>query len=140
MTTISTTQARPKVLHVLLWIVQIIVAGMFIMGGFMKTFTPMDDLSVTMPWAKDTGLLLTRFIGVSELLGGLGLILPAALRIAPRLTVWAAYGLALIMVLALLFHIDRGEISALPTNIVLGLLSFFVAWGRTMKAPIHPRG
>ena len=138
MTTISTTHARPKVLHILLWIAQVIVAGMFMMGGFMKTFMPITELSAIMPWAKDIPLL-TRFIGISELLGALGLILPAALRIAPRLTVWAAYGLTLIMVLALLFHINRGELSALPTNIVLGLVSSFIAWGRSTKAIIHQR-
>ena len=138
MTTISTSDARPKVLHITLWIAQVILAGMFIMGGFMKTFTPIAELSVTMPWAKDIPAL-TRFIGISELLGGLGLVLPAALRIAPRLTVLAAYGLALIMVLALLFHISRGEASGISTNIVLGLLSVFIAWGRSTRAPIYPR-
>jgi uncharacterized membrane protein YphA (DoxX/SURF4 family) len=138
MTTISTSDARSKVLHITLWIAQALLAGMFTMGGFMKTFTPIAELSVTMPWAKDIPGL-TRFIGISELLGGLGLILPAALRIAPRLTVLSACGLALIMVLALLFHISRGETSGITTNIVLGLLSVFIAWGRSTRAPIYPR-
>jgi len=135
---ITTQVARPKVLHIILWIVQVIMAGMFMMGGFMKTFMPIADLSVIMPWAKDMEAL-TRFIGISELLGGLGLILPAALRIAPRLTVWAAYGLALIMVLAILFHLSRGEMADIPKNIVLGLLAVFIGWGRSTKAPIHQR-
>lgn len=135
---ITTQVTRPKVLHIILWIVQAIMAGMFMMGGFMKTFMPIADLSVIMPWAKDMEAL-TRFIGISELLGGLGLILPAALRIAPRLTVWAAYGLALIMVLAMLFHFSRGEMSDIPKNIVLGLLTIFIGWGRSTKAPILQR-
>jgi putative oxidoreductase len=136
MTTVSTTQGtRPRVLHITLWIAQATVAGMFVMGGFLKTFTPIEELSLIMPWAKDSQAL-TRFIGVTELLGALGLILPAALKILPRLTVWAGYGLALIMVLAIPFHIVRGEISSTPTNIVLGLLSIFIAWGRSTKAPI----
>ncbi|HKZ38009.1 MAG TPA: DoxX family protein [Chryseolinea sp.] len=138
MTTKTTQAARPRALHITLWIAQAIVASMFLMAGFMKTFTPIEDLSVIMPWAKDSQVLI-RFIGISELLGGLGLIFPAALRIAPRLTVLAAWGLALIMVLALLFHFNRGEMSALPTNIVLGLLSVFIAWGRSTKVPIHQR-
>jgi putative oxidoreductase len=137
MTTVSSV-ARPKALHIALWIAQVILGGMFMMGGFMKAFTPIDELSVQMPWAKDIPLL-TPFIGISELLGGLGLILPAALRIAPRLTVLSAYGLAVIMVLALLFHISRGEVSGIPTNIVLGLLSVFIAWGRSTRSPIYPR-
>jgi uncharacterized membrane protein YphA (DoxX/SURF4 family) len=139
MTTISASHKRPKVLHVTLWILQAILAGMFVMGGFMKTFTPIEELSITMPWAKDIPPLLTRFIGISQILAALGLILPSALKIAPRLTVWAASGLALIMLLALLFHINRGEMSALPTNIALGLLAVFIAWGRSSKVPIYQK-
>jgi putative oxidoreductase len=138
MTTISTPYRRPKVLHITLWILQAILASMFMMGGFMKTFMPIAELSATMPWASDIPQL-TRFIGITQILGALGLILPAALKIAPRLTVWAASGLALTMVLALLFHINRGEMSALPINIVLGLLAGFIAWGRSTKAPIYQR-
>ena len=139
MTTITTQTSRPRALHITLWIAQALVASMFMMAGFMKTFTPIEDLSVIMPWAKDSRILI-RLIGISELLGALGVILPAVLRIAPRLTVLAAWGLALIMVLALLFHFNRGEMSALPTNIVLGLLSVFIAWGRSAKIPIPQRG
>jgi putative oxidoreductase len=136
MTTISTThKTRSHVLHISLWIVQVMVAGMFMMAGLLKTFTPMAELSLMMPWAKDSELLI-RFIGITEVLGALGLILPAALRISPGLTVWAAYGLTLTMILASLFHIARGEISATPTTLVLGLLSAFIAWGRSTKAPI----
>ena len=80
--------------------------------------------------------LLIRFIGVSELAAGLGLLLPAALRVAPRLTVAAAAGLALVMVLAVGFHMGRGEYSAIGTNVVLGGLAGVVAWGRVQKAPI----
>jgi len=136
MTTISTTHnTRSNVLHISLWIAQVIVAGMFMMVGAMKTFTPIAELSLTIPWAKDSEALI-RFIGITEVLGALGLILPAALKISPRLTVWAAYGLTLTMVLASLFHIVRGEISAVPTPLVLGLLSAFIGWGRSTKAPI----
>jgi uncharacterized membrane protein YphA (DoxX/SURF4 family) len=82
---------------------------------------------------------LTRFIGVTEILGGLGIVAPAALRIAPELTVWAAYGLAAIMILAVIFHISRNEFQALPMNFFLGSLAVFVAWGRSVKAPILSR-
>jgi putative oxidoreductase len=75
-------------------------------------------------------LALLRFIGVAELAGGLGLILPAATRIRPMLTPLAALGLATIMTLAFVFHIQRGEWDALPVNAVLGALAAFVAWGR----------
>ncbi len=81
---------------------------------------------------------LVRFIGVSELLGGFALILPAALRIKPELTGWAAIGLAAVMLFATIFHISRGEFSAIGMNIILGIIAVFIAWGRFKKAPIHP--
>lgn len=127
-----------KAWHVSLWIGQILLAGMFLAAGFMKTVMPLEELSKIIPMAAEMPLL-TRFIGISELAGGLGLLLPAALRILPRLTVLAAAALALVMVFAMLFHIARGEYTAIGTNIVLGLLAAFIAWGRLYKAPIATR-
>ena len=82
-------------------------------------------------------LALVRFIGISELLGAVGLILPALTKIKPLLTPLAALGLLTIMILAMGFHVSRGEAGTLPFNIVLGGLAAFVAWGRTSKAPIR---
>jgi putative oxidoreductase len=79
---------------------------------------------------------LLRFIGVAKFAGGLGLILPAATRMRPGLTLWAALGLATIMALA---FVPRGEMEALPANLVLGGLAALVAWRRWRKAPIQPR-
>lgn len=141
MATTSTTTTQPKgskVLNLTLWIAQLILGGMFLMAGIMKTFTPIEELVTTLPYVNEMPVLI-RFIGVSELLGGIGIILPAALRIYPKLTVWAAYGFAIIMVLAIIFHIGRNEFAALPINLFLGLLGVFVAWGRSAKAPIHSR-
>lgn len=129
MSTLTQTK-RSKALHVVLWIAQVILAGMFLMAGYMKLTTPIAELSNAIPWAADMPALV-RFIGLSELLGGLGLILPAALRIKPHLTIWAAAGLAVIMLLAVFFHVARGEVSAIGMNIGLGILAVFVAWGRS---------
>lgn len=129
---------RSKTWHVSLWVVQILLAGMFLMVGYMKALTPIAELSKTVPMAGEMPVLI-RFIGVSELAAGLGLLLPAALRVAPRLTVAAAAGLALVMVLAVGFHMARGEYSAIGTNVVLGSLAGVVAWGRVRKAPIASR-
>jgi hypothetical protein len=82
-------------------------------------------------------LAVVRFIGVSELLGAMGLILPAATKIKPFLTPLAALGLLTIMILAMAFHLSRGEVQATPINIVLGGLAAFVAWGRTKKVPVR---
>ncbi|HLT74843.1 MAG TPA: DoxX family protein [Ohtaekwangia sp.] len=127
-----------KLWNVFLWIGQLILAGMFLMAGYMKTFVPIPELSQVIPMAGEMPGL-TRFIGVSELAGGIGLLLPAALRILPQLTIAAAYALGVVMVLAILFHIQRGEYDALPTTFVLGAIAFFVGWGRTSKAPIRAR-
>jgi len=129
---------KSKTWNVILWIAQVLVAGMFLMVGLMKTFTPLQELSKIMPMAAEMPLL-TRFIGLSELAGGLGLLLPAALRIRPQLTVLAAAALGFVMVLALIYHLVRGEFSAIGTNIVLGVVAVFIAWGRYTKAPIASR-
>ena len=76
------------------------------------------------------------FIGWSEKLGGVGMILPAALKIKPILTPLAAAGLTLIMILATGFHIMRGEYSLMVLTIVLGAMTGFVAYGRWKLKPI----
>ena len=75
---------RSKAWHISLWILQILLAGMFLMVGYMKTFTPIDELSKTVAIAGELPALI-RFIGISELAAGLGLLLPAGLRILPLL-------------------------------------------------------
>lgn len=129
---------KSNVWHVTLWVAQILLAGMFLMIGFMKTFVPIPELSKIVPIAAEMPALI-RFIGVSELAGGLGLLLPAALRIWPHLTPLAAAGLVVVMLLAMIFHITRGESSSIGTNIVLGVLAALIAWGRVYKAPIGAR-
>lgn len=135
----TTTQLkRSTLLHITLWIVQVLLAAMFLGVGLMKTATPIDELAKTLPLAGDMPTL-TRFIGAVEILGGLGLILPAALRVKPKITAVAAAGLALIMIFALIFHLSRGEMPAIGTNIALGAMAGFVAWGRATKAQIVAR-
>lgn len=126
-------------MKIALWIVQSLLAAMFLMGGVMKATTPLPELAAQMPWVADTPAWVTRFAAVSEILGAIGLILPAATRIAPRLTPVAAGGLATIMVFASVLHASRGEFDVLPVNVLLFAAAAFVAWGRTKKAPIEPR-
>ena len=92
-----------------------------------------------MPWVADAPSFLPLFIGASEVLGALGLILPSAFRVQLRLTPIAAACLVLVMVLAAATHIMYGELGALPVNVTLGGLAAFVAWGRFVKAPIAPK-
>lgn len=127
-------------MNIALWIVQILLALAFGLFGFSKAFMPIDQLAAQMPWVLEfNSLLMVRLPGVAELLGAIGLIVPSIVRIQPKLTVWAAYGLALVMVLAAIFHISRGEYSNIGLNIVLLALSLFVGYGRSKLAPIAPR-
>lgn len=138
--TASASDARPsKGLHYGLWAAQVLAGLAFVMAGLMKTTTPIADLAAKMSWVTHTPEGLVRFIGASELLGGLGLVLPAATRIKPILTPVAAAALTLVMVLAAGFHLYLGEPERMPASIVLGLISVFIAWGRFSKAPIAAR-
>lgn len=118
-------------MNVVLWIVQILLALAFAGAGFMKVSQPREKLATNMGWVEDFSGNTVKFIGVMELLGALGLILPAATGILPWLTPLAAVGLILIMIGALITHGRRGELAmAIPVNGILLLLSAFVAWGR----------
>lgn len=118
---------------------QIILAGIYAMAGLMKFTTPIDQLNAAMPWTLSVGEITTRFIGAAELLGAVGLILPGLLRIAPQLVGFAALGLVAVQVLAIAFHLARGEFSALMLNVPLLFMALFVFWGRTFEAPIASR-
>ena len=137
---LSETKARPhRALHVSLWIVQILLAGALGMAGFMKSTMPIPELSQKLAWVSGQPNL-ARFIGICELAAALGLILPAAFRIMPKLTPLAASGLVAIMILAVPFHLERGEAKLIGVPIVLGVLAAFVAWGRLRGISIAARG
>lgn len=131
-----TDQKNNKAIHIALWIVQALLGLMFIMAGAMKATQPLASLVESLPWVTSMPLGVVRFIGISELLGGVGLLLPSILRIKPFLTVWAAIGLAAVMALAAIFHASRGEFPAIGMNVVMIAMFAFVAWGRSKKAPI----
>ncbi len=132
-----TNQKRDnKAINIALWVVQVLLGLMFLMAGGMKASQPVEAMAESLPWVSSTPLGLVRFIGISELLGGLGLLLPSILRIKPFLTVWAAIGLAIVMLFAAIFHGSRGEFSAIGMNVVFMAMFAFIAWGRSKKVPI----
>lgn len=135
----SSTEKPSRALHIGLWVVQGLLALGFGLAGLMKTTAPAAELAAKINWLTPDNLWLIRFIGVSELAGALGLILPSATRILPKLTGLAAAGLVVVMILAALFHLSRGEAQSVPVNVLLGGLAGFVVWGRWKKAPILPR-
>ena len=124
-----------KTMNIILWITQGLLAAIFIWAGFMKLFKPEE---LPFPWVKDNTNLVV-LTGIVDLLGGLGIVLPTLLRIQPKLTIAAAYGIIVLMTVASVFHISRGEAKDIGFNIFTALLAVFVAWGRQIKAPITPK-
>jgi putative oxidoreductase len=122
-------------MNIVLWIVQILLGVMFIFAGFLKTFRPLDSLAKQMPWVPHVPPALVRFIGTTQLLGGIGLILPPLTGIQPGLAIWAGLGLAVTMLLAAGFHIMRREFSSIGINVVLLLIAAFIVYGRWQIAP-----
>ena len=123
-----------------LWAVQLLLAFAFGMAGLMKLTTPYAELAAMMLWAAESSELFVRFVGVSELLGAIGLVLPAATRIKPVLTPVAAGALALVMLFAVMTHAALGEgLAAFAAPAVLGSMALFVAVGRWRWAPITER-
>lgn len=139
MNTHASSTGPSPVLNISLWVVQVLLAVAFGFAGVMKSAAPIADLVEKMVWPGALPEGVVRLIGVSELAAALGLTLPSLTRIKPGLTPLAAAGLVVVMTLAAIFHVTRGEIGALPVNIGLGALAMFVAWGRWKKAPIAPR-
>jgi putative oxidoreductase len=126
-------------MHVSLWIAQGLLALFFVMAGIAHGLLPIAQVAKSAPWTADLPVGLVRFIGIAELAGAIGVLLPAALRILPWLTPLAAFGLMLIMLLAIPFHISRGEARIVGMHIVVACVAAFVAWGRFRKAPVDPR-
>jgi uncharacterized membrane protein YphA (DoxX/SURF4 family) len=118
------------------WIVQILLALAFIAAGFMKATQPKEKLYANMQWVEDFSPNIIKAIGVIEILGGLGLVLPALTGILPWLTPLAGIGLALDMIGAILTHVRRKENSIIVANLVLLALAAFVAYGRFVAVPL----
>jgi uncharacterized membrane protein YphA (DoxX/SURF4 family) len=117
-------------MNVALWIVQGLLAFAFIAAGGMKVFAYEKYKAMSEkkngPTSPSRGLI--TFIGMAEIVGSLGIVLPMATNIAPWLSPWAAIGLAIIMLLAIGFHARRHESVAVP--VILFLLAGFVVFGR----------
>jgi putative oxidoreductase len=134
----TATVPANKNLNIALWVVQVLLAAAFLMAGLTKLTTPITQLSVMMAWTASVPELMVRFIALAEVLGAIGLLLPSLSKIQPSLTTLAALGLSVVMALAVLFHITRGEFGVMLPSLILGALSAFVAWGRR-QAPITAR-
>jgi uncharacterized membrane protein YphA (DoxX/SURF4 family) len=122
--------------NIVLWILQVVLALAFGMAGISKLTQPKEKLAAQMGWVEDFSQGTVRLIGLVELLGAIGLILPALTGILPILTPLAALGLVLVMVGAILTHQRRKETPMMAVNLVLLLLAAFVAYARFVAVPL----
>jgi putative oxidoreductase len=127
---------RKVIMNIILWVVQGLLALAFLLAGFMKATRPIDALSKRMAWVSTLPVAFVRFIGVAEVLGAIGLILPMVTDILPWLTAAAAAGLVVVQASAIIFHLSRNEARVVPGNAVLLLLAALVIIGRLAVAPV----
>jgi hypothetical protein len=127
---IVTPSAHSQVVNVLLWVGQAVICGSLCIGGLMKLTMPIAKISQIFPWTGQVSKPFLRFIGVVDLAGGLGILLPELTSILPWLTVLAAIGCIMLQALAIGFHVRRNEASQTPFNFFLLALCGFVLWGR----------
>jgi uncharacterized membrane protein YphA (DoxX/SURF4 family) len=120
-------------MNIALWIAQILLALIFIFAGVIKFVTPMEEMLKQMPIALPPAFLI--FTGIVEVLGGLGVILPWLLNIRPGLTPFAAVGLVIVMIGAVVYTIAAGDPAPALIPAAVGLLAAFVAWGRWRSKP-----
>lgn len=118
----------PLALNILLWAAQLFVGISFGVIAWMKLVTPIPALAAMWPWTGEYPEAMVRGLGIIDLAGGLGIILPGLTRI--RLNLAAAVGCAVLQICAMTFHLSRGEAEAVPINAVFLVLSLFVVWGR----------
>lgn len=118
-------------MNTLLWILQIVLALVFTAAGAIKLIQPRDQLANTLGgWVYDFPAALLKPLGLAELLGAVGLIVPALVHIAPILTAIAACGLLVTMIGAMVTHARRGEYPNVAISVLLAIMAAVVAWGR----------
>jgi len=128
------SRKRP-IMNLALWIVQTLLALIFLWAGGIKLVLPIEEMTKQMPLP---GLFL-RFIALCEVLGAIGVILPGLLRIRPGLTPLAAAGLVIIMIGATVLSLMTGDIATALIPLVVGILAAFVAYGRWRLAPLSTK-
>ena len=123
-------------MNILLWIIQILLGLLFLFAGGTKFYYTIEQMrSMGSPNQILFPGWFIHFIGVCEILGGLGLLLPGLLRIKPYLTVLAAIGLTIVMIGAFIVVAMADGIGVAFPNLIIALLCAFVAYGRTKLSP-----
>lgn len=128
-----------KPLRVGLWVAQVLIFVAFTLFGCMKLFMPVEQLAAMWVWPGAVPVWFLHLMGLIDVAGGVGVLLPALTRIKPGLTVLTAAGCVLLQISAIVFHSSRGEFQALPLNFILLLLCAFILWGYGKRVPIEAR-
>jgi len=123
-------------MNIALWIVQILLAAVFLLSGVLKLRLPRETQIERAPYVEDFSQGTIRIIGILEILGGIGLLLPALTGILPWLTPLAAVGLVLTMLGAVITHARRDEFPIIVANLILLAMAAFVAYGRFVTHPL----
>jgi uncharacterized membrane protein YphA (DoxX/SURF4 family) len=118
-----------------LWVVQVLLAAVFLVSEATKLSQPKEKLLKNMAWVEDFSQRRVRIIGALEVLGTIGIVVPALTGILPWLTPLAALGLVLLMLGAALTHLRRTEYGYITMNAVLLILAAFVVWGLFFVLP-----
>ena len=118
-------------MNIALWIIAGLLAVAFLAGGAMKLIQPKEKLAASgMGFVEDFSAGTVKAIGILKVLAAAGLILPAALDIAPVLVPLAASGALLLFVGAVIMRLRRGERATIVGDLVYLAMAAFVAWGR----------
>lgn len=123
-------------MNVVLWVLQIVLAAVFLQHGLLF-LNPPPDIAVLMDASLPRWFQL--FLGVAEVMAAVGLILPGLLRIQPHLVAWAADGIVVVLLSATVWHLVRAEYSSGVITLVLLAMAAFVAWMRHFRLPLRPR-
>jgi uncharacterized membrane protein YphA (DoxX/SURF4 family) len=118
-----------------LWVVQVLLALAFLGAGATKLSQPKEKLLKNMAWVEDFSQPAVRLIGAAEVLGAIGVVVPALTGVLPWLTPLAALGLVLLMLGAALTHLRRTEYGNVAVNALLLILAAFVAYGQFFALP-----
>jgi putative oxidoreductase len=122
--------------NIALWILQVLLAAAFAAHGWMLVSPPPELLPIM---NEQLGVAFRLFLGVAEIAGAVGVLLPAVTRVMPSLTPLAAACLGFVVACATVLHLSRGENGPAVTTAVLFVLAAIVAWGRWRARPIASR-
>ena len=130
-------RARPSaVMNAILWVLQVLLALVFLASGGLKLVKPKEALLDTMAVLRDYRPVTVKLIGLAEVLGAVGLIVPLAVGVAPGLVPWAALGLASVVVGAAVVHAEHRDYKPLAVHAVLLVMAIAVVFGRSADIPL----